>query len=57
MNKPASYFSRLRHRKVSRKARKRGDALPNDDVARIGPRAHLRPKTSLAREPELANEF
>lgn len=57
MNKPASYFARLRHRKVSRKAHKRGDVLPDDDVASIAARARLRPNSGVAREPELANEF
>lgn len=57
MNKPASYFARLRHQKVSRQVHKPGDVLPDEDTARIGPRARLRPKTGVAREPELANEF
>lgn len=57
MNKPASYFARLRHRKAPNTARKRNDTPIDGDVSERNARTQLRSKLALVREPQLANEF
>lgn len=57
MNKPASYFARLRHRKVPTTARKRNDAPIDGDVSDRNAGTQLMSKLARVREPQLANEF
>lgn len=55
MNKPASYFARLRRRKAAPKPRKRNEILRDEDIVQFSHgSAHA---DTAVRKPELANEF
>lgn len=56
MNKPASYYARLRRRKAPPKLRKRQDATLENANIRIKQHAP-RSDAGILRVPELANEF
>lgn len=56
MNKPASYFTRLRRRKAAPKLHKHRDLLRDVDRSRSITRLE-RNEAGPTREPELANEF
>lgn len=57
MNKPASYFVRLRHRKASTKSRKRGDERTDGAAAQLSTHGQLNRTPVFAREADTSNEF
>lgn len=57
MNKPASYFARLRHRKASPKPRKHSEDRTDGNVVPLSIHGQLNRKPDSAREPDNANAF